>query len=147
MNRVLPAGTPHTDGALFDYLHQWWGIGDYDEDTHGPWWKWRRNQVARVKASRTKREASLAELYIAALYCRATNQRVEGVTWLYRHIAAGWRWWEGQPVHDPTLTAYADAVRIESANPDPTWLHRLMRADPAHRQALLDQWEVQRWTA
>jgi hypothetical protein len=30
--RQIPAGTPVTDGKLFDALHEWFGIGLYDED-------------------------------------------------------------------------------------------------------------------
>lgn len=144
--RTLPHGTPLTDGALFDALHDMFGIGTYDEDRDGPWWRWRISQVARVKQSRIKHDCAIPDLYVTALYCKATSQTVEGVTWLYRHIHHAWAWWDGQATPDTADLNFADAVRIESANRDTTWLQRLLRAAPEFRQEVLQQWEHERWT-
>jgi hypothetical protein len=144
----LPANTPQTDSKLFDVLHEWFGIGTYDEDTDGPWWSWRIKQVARIKTSRKARDASLPELHISALYCKAHGINVEGVTWLYRHIKPAWAWWDGQQneAADTFTTRYADAIRVESANQDSTWFTRLLRATPEYREEVLREWQEQHWT-
>ncbi len=147
---TLPANQPNTDGQLFDAMHEWYGVGDYNEDATGadadPWWKWRAAEIGKVKRSRLTREASLPDLYVALLYCKAHNLHVEGVTWLYRHIPRAWAWWdrkEATTLHDDQAEAFADAVRIEAANPDATWLGRLLRAAPAQREEVLAQWQAQ----
>lgn len=138
--RVLPPHTPVTDGRMFDVLHGMYGIGTWDEDT--PWWKFRARESAKIKASRRKHNRSLAELYVAALYCRAHAIDVRAVTFLYRHIGDAWAWWESKQYrvavtpHD----RYAAAVRDEMANPDDAWLNRLLRADPSVRDEVYQQW-------
>jgi hypothetical protein len=145
--RQIPAGTPVTDGKLFDALHEWFGIGLYDEDLHGPWWSWRIKQVARIKSSRIKRDVALADLYVSALYCRAHGINIEGVTWLYRHLRAAWAWWDGATIVAATApdALYAEAIRVESANQDDRWLTRLLRASPASREEVLKEWQQQHW--
>ncbi len=146
---TLPAHLPPNDAKLFDVLHEWYGVGDFydDEDSDTPWWRWRVAQISRVKSSRASRDASLPDLYVALLYCKAHNLPVEGVTWLYRHIAKAWRWWDRLEAvhHTEPSTAYADAIRMEAVNPDPSWLARLMRAAPTERDEVLAQWQAQ-WT-
>jgi hypothetical protein len=141
--RQLPVGVPTGDAKLFDVLHGWFGIGAYDEEDETPWWAWRMAMIGRIKASRKRRDTSIAELYVSALYCKAHNLNIEGIGWLYRHIPKAWAWWDGQLIDavDTPTVQYAEAIRIEAANQDSTWLTRLLRASPACQEEVLAEWE------
>jgi len=145
--RQLPPHTPNTDGKLWDVLHEMFGIGTFDEFGEKPWWKFRQQETAKVKASRIKNNRSLADLYVAALYCRAHGIDVRAVTFLMRHINSAWSWWEDTRERSRTgsLTErYAEAVRQEMANTDDTWLNRLLRAAPSAREEVYQQWTERR---
>jgi hypothetical protein len=140
----LPANMPHSDGALWDVLHDLFGVGTFDETAELPWWRFRATEVSKVKASRKKHDLSIPDCYIAALYCRAHGQDIRAVNWLVRHVNKAWTWWDAksQRLIDQPGDAYAEAVRIESNNQDPTWLNRLLRASPANREEVLAEWTM-----
>ncbi len=138
----LPANCPATDARLWDVLHDLYGIGTFDEDGDTPWWKFRATEISKVRACRKKNDRSIADFYITALYCRAHGLDVRAVSWLPRHVNKAWSWWDAKAhrLAQTPADAYAEAIRIESANPDPTWLHRLLRATPATHEEVLNEW-------
>lgn len=142
--RELPANVPATDAALFERLREMFGLGDYDEGNadEQPYWKFRAREVAKVKASRKKWDVAIPELYVAALFCKAHGKTIRAVSWLPRHIADAWRWWDAnnaKPARE-FEDLYAQAIRREAENPDATWLNRLLRAAPAYREEVYKQW-------
>lgn len=142
--RPLPPHTPMTDGKLWDVLHELYGVGSFDAAGDVPWWKFRAAETSKVKASRLKNDRSLADLYVAILYCRAHGIDVRAVTYLMRHIPKAWAWWTDrshQLVQTPD-EAYAAAIRHESSDPDTTWLDRLLRTSPAMREEVLAEWRA-----
>lgn len=137
----LPPHCPNTDGKLFDVLHEMFGIGTYDDlSGETPWWKFRQRETSKVKASRIKNDRSVPDLYVAALYCRAHNIEVGAVTYLMRHVKPAWTWWEERSATAGITERYADAIRHEMANTNDTWLTRLLRAAPATREEVYQQW-------
>lgn len=151
--RTLPANTPTDNGTLFDCLHEWFGVGVYvDRDPDNPanpygdppWWKFRQIEAIKIANCRKRWDLSVAELYVAALYCKAHGIHVPTVGWLPRHVKDAWRWWDNkiQRVIETPDEAYAEAVRVESANPDATWLNRLLRAAPAYRAEVYTEWQT-----
>ena len=147
MVHTLPAQLPASDGALFGALHQMFGIGEWDECTT-PYWRFRQVEAAKVKRSRAKHDASIAEVYVAGLYCQAHGITVLGVTWLYAHIGAAWKWWDSHESGTGYLDIdYAAAIREEmrvsgwGPNASP-WLERLLRAAPQYRAEVLDEYDA-----
>lgn len=142
--RELPVDCPSTEGKLFDRLQEMFGIGEWDESQEAtlPYWKFRAQEISKIKATRRKNDKSVADLYIAALWCKAHKQDVRAASWLNRHVPAAWAWWEAKNAAaglEPNNT-YAEAIRQEMSNPDSTWLSRLLRAAPASREDVYAQW-------
>lgn len=75
-----------TDGELFDLLCKDFGVGDWDESTGEPHWKWRANEVAKVRRVREAREVKVEHLMMAAAYAKANGIDIRDATWLYRYI-------------------------------------------------------------
>lgn len=145
---ILPPDVPRNDKALAVLLHRMFGIGQPSEgeDENDPEdWRFAVREGAKVKCSRTKRGASLAELHVAALYCQAHGFRVDGVTWLYPHIAAAWRWWDGrEPPPTDLDEEFTEAIRYEMREhgPDSEWLGRLLRTSPQWRAEVLAEYRA-----
>jgi hypothetical protein len=142
--RELPINTPNTEGKLFDRLQEMFGIGTWDESMAEtlPYWKFRAQEIAKIKATRRKNDQSIADLYVAALWCKATSRDVRAASWLTRHVKDAWAWWDARSVAaglEPTDT-YAEAIRQEMSNPDQQWLSRLLRAAPASREDVYAHW-------
>ncbi len=142
--RELPAGCPDTEGKLFDRLQEMFGIGTWDESQAEalPYWKFRAQEVSKIKATRRKNDRSVADLYVAALWCKAHGRDIRAASWLCRWVPTAWDWWDAKSAAAglaPSDT-YAEAIRQEMANPDNTWLNRLLRAAPASREDVYAQW-------
>ncbi len=138
-----PANIPKTDGALYDLLQELFGIGEYDEVTsEEPFWKFRRREVAKVVATRKKWDTAIADLYVAALYCKAHGHPVRAASWLNRHIKPAWDWWKYDARHGAVDfdDLYAKAIHAEANKPESTWLSRLLRTAPGFREEVYKQW-------
>ena len=156
---VLPADSPANDAQLFDRLHALFGFGDWTAqppvDSDGelaaggvPWWKFRGIETAKIKAMRRKRGLSLAELHVAALYCRAHDITVPGPGWLSTHVRDAWVWWDERVVAGVDAGGEADweaAVHQEVGNPDPTWRDQLLRASPEMRAEVAAAWAARNY--
>lgn len=136
---------PVTDADLFDLLHRYFGIGDYewmlDED---PWHKVRMREVAKIKAIRRKRNLRVEDVALLADYCRRHRKRIgkafdllEWWPYAVRERTANERFRT-----DPELER---ALEIERARPDGTeWVDRLLRARGPGLRVALDRWTKER---
>lgn len=145
MNRELDTA-PTSDAALFDMLHSLFGIGDFDESADVPWWKFRINEIAKIKAIRRKRNISLADMAMTARYC-ARHGELVGQSWrLCGFIAEAKR--EARRIAVPELSAeVTKAIATERALPGPgsvQWVERLLLARGPHRRDVLDEWKRSR---
>jgi hypothetical protein len=135
--------TIENDAQLWDHLQRLFGVGTWD-DGHEPFWRYRTREAAKIKARRARLHVTVAELVIAADYCKAHRIDIRNAAWLYRHLADAKTWHNQQ---QRALTAasldelIADAVAAETtADPDSPWIDRLIRAHGPHRQEVYDAW-------
>lgn len=133
-----------TDGDLYDLLQKWFGIGEWDEDVSSqPWWKARALEISKIKRSRTSRNVDLEDLALAAEYCKQHHLPVANVAWLYRHIAPAIRWRNERSRAARVAQLddlLAEAIQIESDNPDSEWLDRLVRARGDYKREVYEAW-------
>lgn len=127
--------TPKTPAAMWDRLHEWFGIGTYDEALSArPWHRERMVEISKLKALLKSRRASLAEVNIAAEYARRHHQPIQH-TWQvfalipeamrerFRHATQARREAAGDEL-GAAITEALEAGEYE-------WAERLMRAqDP-----------------
>lgn len=138
------ARKPPTDGELFDLLCKDFGVGDWDESTGEPFWKWRANEVAKVKRVRQAREVTVEHLMMAAAYAKANGHDIRDATWLYRYIrpairaesaTAGLE--ETRQLEAEISTAVSEAISAR----DTAWVARLTNANGTiNRTEALNAW-------
>lgn len=137
-----------SDGALYDLLQELFGLGTWDAAVSDlPWWQARQHEVTKIKRSRTARRVELADLALAARYAKAHGEDVRAVTWLYKLIPAAIRW-ENARRRAASLAELddlvAEAIAVESEQPNSQWLTRLVRARGLHGKQVYDAWIVYR---
>lgn len=140
---------PETETQLWYYVHRLFGIGDWDEDSGVPWWRYVQTEVMKVKAKRKKLGASTEALADAADYCKAHQIDIRNVAWLYRYLGPSRAW------HDERRRALSAAAIDElidgAVEQDLTmggeWVERLIRARGEYRQEVYEAWKAARTAA
>jgi hypothetical protein len=138
---------PETPSDLFDILHEWWGIGTYDDAVKNetPWYKIRQTEAGKIKRQMTKRKVAMRELFIAAMYCRAQGKIIRESWQLFEHIPdALIASRNARAVHsfkaiqEQQISAVSQAIRYDQ----PEWAERLMRATGEVRiKETLEEWK------
>jgi len=135
-----------SDGDLFDLLRTDFGVGDWDESTsEQPYWQWRATEVAKVRRVRESRQVTVANLMLAAAYCKACGYDVRDATWLYRHIRDAIRWQKASALEQPSQldTQITTAVTTAYNAGDMEWVGRLTRAQGTSSQSeVLAAWQA-----
>ena len=129
---------------LWDFLQERFGFGSWDESTADrPWWKFRANEIGKLKRMMARRRATVRDVVIAADYADTHDKPVTELWQLLDLINAGARWHraitrEGERAQrDVDLrTAIDEAVDADEHD----WAGRLMRADPSEAQTVINQW-------
>lgn len=131
-----------TDSDLFDYLRINFGVGDWDEDHDLPWWKYRTQEVSKIKRVRTARKVALGDLATTVDYCKARRIDIRDSTWLYRHIIAALRWEREREQIRPSdfERDYEDALAQAYEHGEHEWIERLTRALGDGRQEVYAEW-------
>lgn len=140
MNRELDT-VPASDAELFDMLHSLFGIGDFDDSKDILWFRFRMNEIGKLKALRRKRRISLADMALTARYCRRIGEPIDAGWRLCGFIADAKR--EARRIAVPELTRdVAEAVALERSLPvpDESWIQRLLLARGPHRADVLDEY-------
>ena len=132
---------PQTPAALFDQLHKWFGVGDYDDLIHDqPWHRARIIEIGKLKRMLKSRRASLAEVYIAAAYARRTNKPVHSTWQVFALIPEAMRDRSEAMRKAKSAAAWVDlteAVYEALDAGEHEWADRLMRAED-HAKAIAE---------
>lgn len=140
---------PETPGQLFDFLHERFGIGEYDDVANAdtPWWKSRNTEIAKLKAMMRKRRVTEKHVAVAAWYAVSRGQPIRYYAQLFRLIPEAMR--EYKTAEQLTLrrnvrAGIEDAVAEALASGEAEWAERLMRAHQSEAPRLLKEWEASR---
>ena len=133
-----------SDAALWDYLQERFGFGDWDETTARlPWWKYRGNAIGQLKAMKRKRRATNVQLVTAADYAIAHRKPVIALWQLFALIPEAMAW---QRRHERAERTADLAVEIETAMHEAweagehEWAGRLLRASSNDAQTVINEW-------
>lgn len=134
-----------TDTQVLDALLERFGVGDYDETfADEPWWEWKRREVIKIKATRTKRQTEPHELLTAVQYCSAVGIDVRSHIALYAHLADAQQWKRERDRAAATAefdAAYDAALQHEmTTNPEGRWAGDLIRAAGEGRREAYARW-------
>ncbi len=145
MNRYLSA-EPTTDAQLFDVMHGLFGIGDYADCDDRPYYRFRGIEISKVKSLRKKRGITIDQLALAARYCYRRRLPITTPFDLVEHIGAALREraLARREVQGQRMSQAADLAR---ASGEPDWADRLLLAQGAHRQGVLDEWAAWQHTS
>ena len=146
MPRIAPK-PPKNDAELFDLIHTYFGVGDWDADLDGsvrPWHKVRMAEIAKLKAIRKKRRFTLPDFTMLVEFCHRQRLPVRTTFALLEH-------WP-DAVRDRAANARSQldveverALEIERHRPDGAeWVERFLRAQGGGRVALLQRWREER---
>jgi hypothetical protein len=129
MSDDLRAETPKTPGAMLDQLHEWFGIGDYDDIASSrPFHRERMVEIAKLKALLKSRRASLTEVWIAAQYAR-DNGKTPRATWqVFALIPEAMRERFRKAAAGRDDAGWAEAIEEALDAGEQDWAERLMRA-------------------
>jgi len=133
---------PKTDAELFDMLHSIFGMGNFDEMGGVAWFKYRMNEIGKLKAIRKRRQVTLTDLAEAARFCHRHREHVGEMWHLCSFVPAARREAAANRVPDLTLQVEA-AIACERALARPVsdaWLSRLLQARGPARKDVLQEW-------
>lgn len=133
-----------TDAELWDYLQERFGFGEWDEATSDvPWWKFRANEIGKLKRMMRSRSAKPHQLVIAADYATAHAKPVTALWELFALIPEALAEHRRQDAIK-RQARWADVVEtaIEEAMDagETQWAERLMRASAAETQTVINEW-------
>ena len=141
---------PETPGELWDYAHQLFGISEWVEvPGGGPFWEYRRTEVAKVSRSLKSRQIKVEHVVLALDYCRAHHIDIRNVVWAYKHILDAIRWdkarreSEAGKALQERLDAALAACAARDDQDSQEWYSRLVRADESVREEVVAAWESQ----
>lgn len=133
-----------TDAELWDYLQERFGIGEWDEATSDvPWWKFRANEIGKLKRMMRSRRAKPHQLVIAADYAITHAKPVTALWELFALIPEALADYRRQDALRRQARFVEDIERAigEAMDAGETqWAERLMRAGPAEAQTVINEW-------
>lgn len=139
---------PTTEAELFDYLHERFGIGTYDElaANKRQWWQERGTGIAKLRAMLKRRQQRIDDVVIAADYAAQLRKHIRYYPQIFELIpeakkqaADRRREDRRQGLRDQIQDAASHAFELGREE----WGQRLLRAPEHDAQAVLDLWEVE----
>ena len=144
MTREKPTATD-----AWDHVHALFGIGDWSPDDDLPWWEYRQQQASRLKARMTKLTLSAQDVMLCADYCKANGIDIRNATWVTKHYYDAKHWQterENERSRIDIETRISNAIATEMDHDhDSPWVSKLMLAQGAYREEVLDVW--MQWNA
>lgn len=135
---------PETPGELFDYLHEKFGIGDYDDQTAAkPYWKERGTQIAKLKAMMKRRRVDVETLVITADYAVRHKKPIHYYPQLFEQIAEAKREHRAMRHEQRRVDLHNklwEAAREAWDAGEDEWGERLIRATGSDAERLLEEW-------
>lgn len=132
--------TPQNATELFEFLQERFGVGDYDESSNLPYFRYRMNQVSRINSMCTKRRVSIEDLYVAAQYAAERRIVIRGPFDLLKHIAPAKRALRaprGADAAAALIAAVQEANRLGMTD----WAARLYATAPSAATDVLNDFE------
>lgn len=132
-----------TDTDLFELFQRLFGLGDWDESSGEPYWKWKQAEVSKIKRSRQSRNVAIENLATAAYYCKQHHIKIQNFTWLYQHILPALKWQVEQDKLDAQAYLREElerALRKEYPRIEDGWFERLQSAEDV--AFVLSQWRA-----
>ena len=133
-----------TDAELWDYLQERFGFGEWDEHTSDiPWWKFRGNEIGKLKAMTRRRRVSAYQLIVASEYAIAHRKPVTALYQLFALIPEALAWRRRQDALDRKADLaqdIEDAMHEAWEAGEHEWAGRLLRASAAEAQTVLNEW-------
>ena len=143
MSREKPTATD-----AWDHVHALFGIGDWSPDDDLPWWEYRQQQASRLKARMTKLTLTAQDVMLCADYCKANGIDIRNATWVTQYYYEARRWQterENERSRIDIETRISDAIATEMDHDhDSPWVSKLMLAQGAYREEVLDDWRKER---
>lgn len=114
---------PKSPAAMVDKLHEWFGIGSYDDiASERPFHRERMVEIAKLKGLLKSRRASMTEVWIAALYAREHGKPVHQTWEVFALIPEAMR------------ERWRDATNTRRAESDADWVTAIQDALDAGEQ-------------
>jgi len=138
VNRYLEVD-PSSDAELFDMLRAMFGIGDWMDSDERPYHRFRMVEISKLKALRGKRRIRVEQMVVAARYCFRRRIPIKAPYQLVSYM--------GEAMYQRSLEQRAElGTRMSQAANDARrlgqeqWAQRLLLAQGAARQGVLDEW-------
>jgi len=134
-----------TEAALYDYLREQFGIGEYDATGTVPYWRARNTEIAKLRSTMRRRRVSIEEMLIAVWYADRTRRPITAVWQLCELVMEAKREYRKAHADTSTRDALNNAARQAYAAGDFEWADRLFAADLSTADEVLAQWD--RWAS
>ena len=132
MRAPLPE-LPETPGELWDFLHERFGFGDYDDIASGEYyWQSRAHEVMKLKAILKRRKVSVAEMAKAGWYVGTeVGSTIRSPFGLLKHVPTAVREWRLAEAiaEEARLDEIAERLIADAVSEGGTKADRLMRMD------------------
>lgn len=142
MSDDLRATIPKSPAAMVDKLHEWFGIGTYDDiASERPFHRERMVEIAKLKSLLKSRRASMTEVWIAALYAREHGKPVHQTWQVFALIPEAMRDRFRLATADRREESDADwvaAIQEALDAGEQEWAERLQRA--TDKTQAVDEW-------
>lgn len=138
---------PSTEAELFDYLHEKFGIGTYDElvPSSRQWWQERGTGIAKLRAMLKRRRQRIDDVVIAADYAARHKKPIHFYPQIFELIDEAKRE-QRQRSHEERRQSLREEVRAAASEAlelgREEWAYRLLRAPENDAQAVLDEWKA-----
>lgn len=131
---------PESPGELWDFLHERFGFGDYDELVSGGlYWQARAREVHRLKLVLRRRHTTVAELAKAGWWVGTeVSTTIRSPFGLLKHVPMAVRAWDRAQAEaqQAELDEHASHLLSEAMAHDPQRAEELMRMTPTELHAL-----------
>lgn len=135
---------PDSYAELWDFLVLKFGLGDWDESI--PYYKYRMNEIAKLKRVMAKRGTTVQQLVLCARYCEQHRVPIKHMFKLFDYYQPARREQREQLV-TALARAIEQAISQEREHPrddSDYWIGRLVRAQGDARQEVLAEWRETR---
>lgn len=140
---------PTTPAELFDFIHERYGIGNYDEvaPSDRAWWQERGTGIAKLKAMMRRRRVNEHDVAVATEYAarhgktiRYYPQIFELIAEAKREAASDRREQRRQDLRDAVQDAASEALEAG----EDEWAYRLLSVPERDAEAALEEWRASR---
>lgn len=141
---------------LWEYGRRKLGLGDWDECSETPYWKWAGLEAHKLFLVMRKRRISNGEFIAAVDYCARHHLHIANAVWVFKHLAAAKdemrlfaREFEVGALEEEIDRAVRCERALAAEEPEQleeseTWASQLERAQGPYRKEVLAEWQAQR---